>query len=45
MGASIFFTAAAMKYIDTPILTRMWKELEYRIDVYRATRGARIEHL
>jgi hypothetical protein len=27
------------------MLTRVWQELEYRIDVCRATRGAYIEHL
>jgi hypothetical protein len=27
------------------MLTRVWQELEYRIDVYRVTRGAHIEHL
>ena len=27
------------------MLTRMWQELEYRIDVCRVTRGAHIEHL
>ena len=26
-------------------LTRMWQELEYRIDMCRVTRGAHIEHL
>ena len=26
-------------------LTRVWQELEYRIDVCRVTRGAHIEHL
>jgi hypothetical protein len=26
-------------------LTRVWQELEYRIDVCRITRGAHIEHL
>jgi hypothetical protein len=31
--------------IDAPILTRVWQELEYRIDVCRVTRGAHIEHL
>jgi hypothetical protein len=36
---------AAVKNIDAPILTRSWQELEYRIDVCRVTRGARIEHL
>ena len=36
---------AAVKNIDAPILTRVWQELEYRIDVCRVTRGAHIEHL
>jgi hypothetical protein len=52
MGASIFFTAAmirayiaAVKNIDAPMLTRVWQELEYRIDVCRVTGGAHIEHL
>jgi len=27
------------------MLTRVWQELEYRIDACRVTRGARIEHL
>jgi hypothetical protein len=26
-------------------LTRVWQELEYRIDVCRVTRGAHFEHL
>jgi hypothetical protein len=36
---------AAVKNIDVPMLTRVWQELEYRIDVFRVTRGAHIEHL
>jgi hypothetical protein len=36
---------AAVKIIDAPMLTRVWQELEYRIDVCRVTRGAHIEHL
>ena len=36
---------AAVMNIDPPMLTRVWQELEYRIDVYRVTRGAHIEHL
>jgi hypothetical protein len=28
-----------------PMLTRVWQELEYRIDVCRVTRGAHIKHL
>jgi hypothetical protein len=38
-------TTAAVKNIDAAMLTRVWKELEYRIDVCRVTRGAHIEHL
>jgi hypothetical protein len=33
------------KNIDAAMLTRVWQELEYRIDVCRVTRGVRIEHL
>jgi hypothetical protein len=36
---------AAVKNIDAPMLTRVWQELEYRIDVCHVTRGAHIEHL
>jgi len=36
---------AAAKNIDAPMLTRVWQELEYHIDVCRVTRGAHIEHL
>jgi hypothetical protein len=36
---------AAVKNIDAPMLTHVWKELEYLIDVCRVTRGAHIEHL
>ena len=36
---------AAVKNIDAPMLTRVWQELEYRIDVCRVTRGAHIERL
>ena len=36
---------AAVKNIDAPMLTRLWQELEYRIDVCRVTHGAHIEHL
>ena len=28
-----------------PMLTRVWQELEYRIDVWRVTSGAHIEYL
>jgi hypothetical protein len=36
---------AAVKNIDAPILTLVWQELEYRIDVCLVTRGANIEHI
>ena len=36
---------AAVKNIDAPILTRVWQNLEYRVDVCCVTRGAHIEHL
>ena len=36
---------AAVKNIDAPMLTRVWQEYVYRIDVCRVTRGAHIEHL
>jgi hypothetical protein len=42
------FTAriiGTLKNIDAPMLTRVWQELEFRIDVCRVTRGAHIERL
>jgi hypothetical protein len=36
---------AEVKNINTPMLTRVSQELEYRIDVCRVTRGVHIEHL
>jgi hypothetical protein len=36
---------AAVKNIDAPMLTRVWRELEYLINVCRVTRGAHIERL
>jgi hypothetical protein len=36
---------AAGKNIVTPILTRVWQELEYRIDACRVTRGAQIDNI
>jgi hypothetical protein len=36
---------AAVKNIGAPMLTHVWQELEYRIDVWHVTRGAHIEHL
>jgi hypothetical protein len=36
---------AKMTLNDVPMLTRVWQELQYRIDVCRVTHGAHIEHL
>jgi len=36
---------AAVKNIDAPMLTRVWQEHEYHIDVCRVTGGTHIEHL
>ena len=36
---------AAVKNIDALMLTRVWQELEYFIDVCRVTRGAHIESI
>jgi hypothetical protein len=36
---------AAVKNIDAPMLTRVWRELEYGFNVCRVTLGARIERL
>jgi hypothetical protein len=38
-------TIAAVNNIDAPMLTRVWQELEYRIDVCHVTHGAHIEQL
>jgi hypothetical protein len=36
---------AVVKNIDAPMLTRVWQELDYRIDVCRVASDAHIEHL
>jgi hypothetical protein len=36
---------ASVKNIYSPMLTRVWQELEYRIDVCRVNHGAHIEYL
>jgi hypothetical protein len=36
---------AAVKNINAPMLTRVWQELEYPVDVCRVTRGAHVEQL
>ena len=36
---------AAVKNTDAPMITRVWQELDFRIDVCHVTRDAHIEHL
>jgi hypothetical protein len=36
---------ATVKNISAPMLTHVWQEREYRIEVCRVTRGAHMEHL
>jgi hypothetical protein len=36
---------AAVTLVDRDMLTRVWDEMDYRIDVYRITKGGHIEHL
>jgi len=31
--------------VDRDMLTRVWNEMDYNIDVYRITKGGHIEHL
>jgi hypothetical protein len=35
---------AAVKIVDAPMLTLVWQELEYLVDVCRVTRGTHIDH-
>jgi len=35
----------ATKTITADMLQTVWNELDYRVDVYRITKGAHIEHL
>ena len=36
---------AAVDLVDRDMLTRVWNEMDYRIDVCRITEGGYIEHL
>jgi hypothetical protein len=36
---------AAVKNLDAPMLTCVWQELEYHIDMCCVTHGEQIEHL
>jgi hypothetical protein len=35
----------AVAAIDRQMLQRVWQELGYRIEIYRATKGGHIKHL
>ena len=35
----------AMALVDRDMLTRVWKEIDYRIDVCRITKGGHVENL
>jgi hypothetical protein len=35
----------AISRIDREMLRRVWAEIDYRLDVYRVTKGGHIEHL
>ena len=39
----ISFTAVAL--VDRDMLTRVWNEMDYRIDICRITKGGHIVHL
>jgi hypothetical protein len=36
---------AAVTAIDHQLLLRVWRELDYRIDICHVTKGGHIEHL
>jgi len=42
---SIRYSSCHIRVNMLTVLTRVWQQLEYRIDVCRVTRGAHIEHL
>jgi hypothetical protein len=43
LGSSSITAAVAL--VDRDMLTRVWNEMEYRIDVCSITKGGYIEHL
>jgi hypothetical protein len=36
---------AAVALVDRDMLTRVWNEMEYRIDICRITKGGQIQHV
>ena len=36
---------ATVALVDGDMLTRVWNEMDYRIDVCRITKGGHVEHL
>jgi hypothetical protein len=43
LGSSSITAAVAL--VDRDMLTRVWDEMDYRIDVCQITKGGHIEHL
>jgi hypothetical protein len=43
LGSSSITAVVAL--VDRDMLTRVWDEMDYRIDVCRITKGGHIEHL
>jgi hypothetical protein len=43
LGSSSITAAVAL--VDRDMLTRVWDEMDYRIDVCQTTKGGYIEHL
>ena len=39
------YITAAVAFIDRDMLTCVWNELDYRLDVCRISQGGHIEHL
>jgi len=42
---SYHLITAALALVEGDMLTRVWNEMDYRIDVCRITKGGQIEHL
>jgi hypothetical protein len=43
LGSSSITAAVAL--VDRDMLTRVWDEMDYRIDVFRLTKDGHIEHM
>jgi len=45
LTANLHRITAAVALVDRDMLTRVWNEMDYRIDVCRITKGGHIERL